>query len=137
MQDYSCVVISFSCKINMQDYSCVVISFSFKINMQDYSCVVITISCVIKSGLPGAQGVHPCLWCWTTKDRIQNPPQQCIPSEERTLTSLKADSQCFQAQGKGNTSNVEFCNNVSSEPVLVISRSCVCVCPPYLHILLY
>ena len=34
-----------------------------KINMQDYSSVVITVSCVIKSGLPGAQGVHLCLWC--------------------------------------------------------------------------
>ena len=67
--------------------------------MQDYSCVVITISCVIKSGLPGAQGVHLCL---VLDYQRQNPPQQCILSEERMPTSLKADSQCFQAQGKAN-----------------------------------
>ena len=85
-------------------------------------------------GLSGAQGVHPCLWCLTTKDKIQKPPQQCIPSDERTLNLLKADFQSFQAQGRGNKSQAKFFNNVCSEPVSEISLSHVC--PPYLHILL-
>ena len=85
-------------------------------------------------GLSGAQGVHPCLWCLTTKDKIQKPPQQCIPSDERTLNLLKADFQSFQAQGRGNKSQAKFVNNVCSEPVSEISLSHVC--PPYLHILL-
>ena len=59
-------------------------------------------------GLSGAQGVNPCLWCLTTKDKIQKPPQQCIPSDVRTLNLLKADFRRFQAQGKGIKHTLNF-----------------------------
>ena len=96
---------------------------------------VVTVSFLCKTfGLPGARGFHPCLWCLTTKDKIQKGPKHCVPAQPRTIKSFKNDFQCFEVHGSGKESKAKAFNNVCSQPLWNTSLSQVC--PPYLHILL-
>ena len=84
-------------------------------------------------GIPGAQSVHPCLWCKATKLQIQNPPSAQPEIPKRSLKNLKQDHRQYKLHGS-NKKKAKAYNNVVHSPLLDLQISQVT--PPYLHILL-
>ena len=85
-------------------------------------------------GLSGAQGMHPCLWCLTTKVLMQLDPSGLpTPPQKRTLDSLKDDNRRFIEAGADKKDAKSFNNSIQS-PILNIDLKQVAL--PSLHILL-
>lgn len=85
-------------------------------------------------GLSGAQGIHPCLYCTTTKSVIQLDPE-CNKGNisQRSVAQIKRDYKRYSRAGK-KKKDAQLYNNVVRKPVLDIELEQVT--PPYLHILL-
>ena len=82
-------------------------------------------------GLSGASGKRPCLFCLLTKPEMQLPPSEQPLHEVRTLQSLEADFQEFQANGSC-LSKAKLHNNVIRPALLPIPLDWVCI--PALHL---
>ena len=89
-------------------------------------------------GLSGAAGKHPCLWCETTKDEMQQEPVWTMKRRQprkRTLENLKERHEEFMEKGHGDKKKCAKQNmNVILPSVWDIPLDSVA--PPYLHILL-
>ena len=85
-------------------------------------------------GISGAAGIHPCLWCNTTRSNMQKPQHLRLEVPQRSLESIKQDFKRFQRLGQGKRKLASKFNNVCNLPIWDIPLCCVC--PPYLRTLL-
>ena len=84
-------------------------------------------------GLSGAAGTYPCLWCYTTKSKMQTPHKSQPHILDRHRRCIKRDYCAFKRNGKDKTKAAKH-HNVIRCPVFQIELDRVC--PPYLHIVL-
>ena len=89
-------------------------------------------SCAV-SGLSGAIGTYPCLWCYTTKPKMQTSHKVQPHVLDRQRRGIKRDYSAFKRDGKDKTKAAKY-HNVIRCPVFRIELDRVC--RPYLHIVL-
>ena len=84
-------------------------------------------------GLSGAAGTYPCLWCYTTKSKMQTPHKSQPQVLDRHRRGIKWDHCAFKRDGKDETKAAKH-HNVIRCPVFQTELDWVY--PPYLHIVL-
>ena len=84
-------------------------------------------------GLSGAAGTFPCVWCYTTKSKMQKSHTSQPQVLDRHRRGIKRNYCAFKRDGKDKKKAANY-HNVISCPVFQMELDRVC--PPYLHIVL-
>ena len=80
-------------------------------------------------GLLGAAGTYPCLWCYTTKSKIQTPHKSQPHILDRHRRGIKRDYCAFKRNGKDKRKAAKH-HNVIRCPVFQTELDRTLLCPP-------
>ena len=86
------------------------------------------------TGIAGASGSFPCLYCKISRNQLQLPPNERPMATKRTITDLNNDYMNFVSIGQLNQKHQSRYNNVINPALLHLEPERYCI--PYLHCLL-